>query len=75
VARAYHNWDKMRSCLFGWEEHQVKVQSVWANDRQAALTNDLWMALAPYYGLTDYHARRQRPAPPPRSRACFGRLD
>jgi hypothetical protein len=54
VGARYHNWDKMPFLLFGGKNTKLKVNQVWQNGGKLRSTNDLWMALAPYYGLSNF---------------------
>jgi hypothetical protein len=54
VGARYHNWDKMPFLLFGGKNTKMKGNQVWANGGKLRSTNDLWMALAPYYGLSNF---------------------
>ncbi|HEX6245172.1 MAG TPA: DUF1552 domain-containing protein [Polyangiales bacterium] len=54
VGARYHNWDNMPFLVFGGPNTKLKGNQVWTNGGRLRSTNDLWMALAPYYGLTGF---------------------
>jgi hypothetical protein len=54
VGARYHNWDNMPFLLFGGTNTKLRGNYVWTNNRSMRSTNDLWMALAPYYGLSGF---------------------
>jgi hypothetical protein len=58
VGARYHNWDNMPFLLFGGKNTKLRGNTVWTNGanggRGLRSTNDLWMALAGYYGLTNF---------------------
>jgi hypothetical protein len=55
VGARYHNWDKMPFLLFGGKNTGLRGNQVWTNGGKGLRsTNDLWMACAPYYGLTGF---------------------
>lgn len=55
VGARYHNWDNMPFLLFGGKNTKIKGNQIWTNGGKGLRsTNDLWMACAPYYGLTNF---------------------
>jgi len=55
VGARYHNWDNMPFLLFGGKDTQLRGNQVWTNGgRGLRSTNDLWMACAPYYGISGF---------------------
>jgi hypothetical protein len=55
VGARYHNWDYMPFLLFGGTGVGLRGGRVWSNgDRGLRSTNDLWMACAKPFGITDF---------------------
>jgi hypothetical protein len=55
VGTAGHNWDNMPWLLFGGSKTGIQGNQVWANGGGGMrCTNDLWMAVARFYGLNDF---------------------
>jgi Protein of unknown function (DUF1552) len=55
VGTAGHNWDNMPWLLFGGSKTGLKGNQLWTNGGGGMrCTNDLWMAVARFYGLNDF---------------------
>lgn len=55
VGARYHNWDNMPFLLFGGANTKLRGNQLWTSGtRGLRSTNDLWMACAPYYGLSNF---------------------
>jgi hypothetical protein len=55
VGTRHHSWDKLPFLLFGGKNTGLRGNQVWTNGGGGLRsTNDMWMACAPYYGLTGF---------------------